>query len=121
MGSIPFSDKPIVYEDPQNGGKYFLRPPCGDTEDSISALWDGLPKEVFDKKKRVSFLQKNRNILKKIDNGIIDIILKGWDGKGFPEFPKTEKPSQCLRWDTKIAIVAFYNFQKEFTGDEIKK
>ena len=121
MGSIPFSSKPIIYEDKETGGRYFLKPPCGDTEDEISAFWEALPREVFDNKKRVKYLKDNPAIIKKINNGTIDIILSKWEGKEFPEFPDDGKPSQVMKWDLKMAIIDFYNKQKIVTKEELGK
>jgi hypothetical protein len=121
MGSIPFSRKSIVYEDKETGGRYFLRPPCGDTEDAINDFWGKLPDEIFNVKKREKYLSDHPRVMKEINNATIDIVLSGWEGKGFPEFPKDGKPSQCMKWDLKISIIDFYNNQKFLTGEEIKK
>ena len=120
MGSIPYSDKPIVYTDKATGVRYFLRPPCGEVEYEMFDLVDSLPS---DRKKRIEFFQKNKKELRKFDDNILDIILFGWesDKVNIPEFPKSGKPSKLMKSELKTSILNFYNSQKDFTEDELKK
>jgi hypothetical protein len=120
MASIPMTNKPFPYVDPDNGAKYFLRPPCGDTETALMELSETLPQE---KKAREAYFKKmDRNAMGFI-NSSIDIILCGWESgkKKLPAFPDDGKPSQSMRADLKLAIMAFYNEQRDFTGEEIRK
>jgi hypothetical protein len=119
VGSIPFSAKPLVYEDKETGVWYFLKPPCGETESAMFELLDTLPP---DPKKRKQAMQ-NRAEMRRFDDATIDIILSSWESEKvkLPEFPKDGKPSRMMRWDLKISILSFYNSQKNFTGDDIKK
>ena len=120
MGSIPFSDRPLVYEDKQSGVRYLLRQPCGDTEMQMYDLIRTIPR---DKKKREEFFTKSMMEAQKFDDAAIDIVLIGWeaDKVKLPEFPKDGHPSKRMRIDIKTDIIRFYNEQKEFTGEEIKK
>ena len=120
MGSIPFSDRPLIYEDKQSGVRYLLRQPCGDTEMQMFDLIRTIPR---DKKKREELLGRSMIEAQKINDCVIDIILIGWEADKIklPEFPKDGHPSKRMRIDIKTEIIRFYNEQKEFTGEEIKK
>jgi hypothetical protein len=120
MGSIPFSDRPLIYEDKQSGVRYLLRQPCGDTETQMYDLIRTLPR---DKKKRDDFIARSMTEAQKFNDASIDIILVGWeaDKVKLPEFPKDGHPSKRMRIDIKTEILRFYESQKEFTGEEIKK
>ena len=120
MGSIPFSSAPIPYLDKDTGIKYLLKPPCGDTEILLMELSDTLPQE---QKKRREFFEKNHREAAKFIDSSIDTVLCGWEsGKvKLPAFPSDGKPSQMMKSELKVSVLAYYNSQKEFTGDEIKK
>jgi hypothetical protein len=118
--SIPLSSAPVVYTDKDTGVRYFLRPSCGETETLMFDLLDSLPQG---KKEREQHFTKNRKEVMRFDDASIDIILSGWesDKVKLPPFPKDGRPSQMMKWDLKVAILSFYNSQKTFSGEEIKK
>jgi hypothetical protein len=113
MGFIPFSDKPVKYNDPETGVSYSLRQPTDEVEMKLIEIRKKYPDKFGD---------GNEVSLRAYLNESVDVILLGW---GHPTmalevFPK-ENPSKIMPSRLKIQILSFWNTQGNFTGEELKK
>ena len=119
MGSIPFSGENIHYVDPETGVDYEMRQSTDETEIAIIEFESTFERDV---KKRLDLFRENEREYRRWINGHIDIVLCGWSHKKkkLPAFPKGS-PSANMQGELKQQILQWWNNQKYFTGEDLKK
>jgi hypothetical protein len=121
MGSIPFTGENIHYIDPDTGFDYELRQSTDETELALIDFESQFERNV---EKRLAIFNENEHEYRKWINGHVDVLLCGWscgDKKiDLPPFPK-ENPSAKMPGELKMQILNWWNRQKNFTRDDLKK
>lgn len=116
MSIIPISsEEPVVYQDPETGAQFRFRRLLGRDITKYREMQSRIEKMLrpyIEQASKESEGLEAKEITRKaqmlaaaagvmIDDvsyaaDIVDMFLVGWEGEGFPEFPKSGKPSECF-------------------------
>ena len=121
MGSIPFTGENINFVDSDTGIDYEMKQSTDETEIALIEFESGFERNI---ERRLQIFRENEKEYRRWINGHVDIILCGWstgDKKlDIPVFPK-KNPSAKMQGDLKMKILTWWNKQKSFTREDIKK
>lgn len=121
MGSIPFTGDNIHFVDDETGIDYELAQSTDETEIALIEFESGFERNV---EKRLQLFRENEREYRRWINGHIDIILRGWSCENkkidLPAFPK-RNPSTKMQGELKMKVLNWWNAQKYFSRDDLKK